>query len=128
MDDCRNLVIKVSILLYRRIIPIENFRIQWWVTLAITVGYSICVSIFSCTLIAKSWDLTITTSHCINTRAFYIANGVLNGVTDLAVLALLIPIVKGLTLSRRKIGISALSAVNVVGFLPCCGLFGIYPS
>ena len=45
------LVIRVSILLYQHIIPIENFRIQWWVTLAITVGYSaggICASIFPC--------------------------------------------------------------------------------
>ena len=96
-----------------RIIPIGNFRIQWWVTLAITVGYSICASIFSCTPIAKSWDLTITAGHCINTGAFYITNGVLNGVTDLPILALPIPIVCGLTLSREsEIGISALFVVG----------------
>ena len=106
----------ISILLYRRIIPVGNFRIQLWVTLAITVGYSIggiCTSMFSCTPIAKSWDLIITVGHCINTGAFYITNGVLNGVTDLPILALLILIVWGLTLSRgRKIGISALFAVG----------------
>ena len=100
-------------------------------TLAITVKYSIggiCASIFFYTPITKSWDLTITTGHSINTGAFYIANGVLNVVINLAILALSILIVWSLTLSRRKIGISAICCRLVVGFLPRCGLFGIYPS
>lgn len=114
--------IKVSILLlYRRVFPVGTFMIRWWFVLLFTVGYSlggICASLFSCTPMESAWsvyflciwnlrtdwcrDLWITADHCINTAAFYIANGVLNCVSDLLILALPLPIIWGLSLARRQ--------------------------
>lgn len=104
---------KLSImLLYRRLFPTDNFRLRWWTTLFVTVGYSIggiFSSLFACTPVSMSWDVTITSGHCINKGAFYVANGILNAVTDLAVLALPIPIIWKLSLGRKqKIILSAL--------------------
>lgn len=115
------LAVKLSILLlYRRIFPLENFRIQWWLTVAVTIGYSVggmCASIFSCTPVAKSWDVTISNGHCINTGAFYIANGILNVITDLVILALPIPILWNLALTKKKK--IALSILFAAGSLTC---------
>lgn len=79
------LLIKLSILaLYRRLFPINNFAWRWWLVTLFTIGYSIggiCSSIFACDPIRSSWDITIPQKHCVNTAAFYIANGSLNSLS-----------------------------------------------
>lgn len=47
-------------------------------------------------------NLWIESDYCINTAAFYIANGVMNSVSDLLILALPIPVIWGLSLARRQ--------------------------
>ncbi|KAG9513740.1 hypothetical protein KCU93_g9993, partial [Aureobasidium melanogenum] len=115
------LIVKMSILmLYRRLFPIENFRYLWWICVFCTVGYglgAIFASLFACVPVRANWDLTIAASRCINKKAFYIGNGVMNIFTDLMILALPIPIVWRLTLElRQKI---TLSVVFTLGSISC---------
>jgi len=53
------LFIKLSILvLYRRLFPIDNFAIRWWLVVLFTVGYSVAgilSSLFACTPVAATW-------------------------------------------------------------------------
>ena len=53
------LCIKMSILmLYRRLFPINNFRIQWWATVLLSVGYSVGAmfsSLLACVPIESNW-------------------------------------------------------------------------
>ncbi|KAG9527164.1 hypothetical protein KCV07_g440, partial [Aureobasidium melanogenum] len=110
------LAIKFSILMmYRRLFPIQNFRWRWWAVTLFTFGYSIggiLATVFSCTPIHAAWDITVSDRHCINTGAFYIANGVLNSISDLMILFLALPIVWGLALKKRD-------------KLTLCALFGL---
>ncbi|KAI5236344.1 hypothetical protein E4T42_09492 [Aureobasidium subglaciale] len=110
------LAIKFSILMmYRRLFPIQNFRWRWWVVTLFTFGYSIggiLATVFSCTPIHAAWDITVSDRRCINTGAFYIANGVLNSISDLMILFLALPIVWGLALRKRD-------------KLTLCSLFGL---
>lgn len=53
------LTMKLSVLmLYRRLFPIQNFRIQWWCALCFVNAYSVMfifASIFSCSPISAAW-------------------------------------------------------------------------
>ncbi|CAG7938544.1 unnamed protein product [Penicillium nalgiovense] len=86
---------KCSILVfYLRIFPSRNFHIAVWILVFIAVGYSLAsvlANIFSCTPVAKSWDATITTGHCMNRPAFYFANAGLGIFTDFATVVVPIP-------------------------------------
>lgn len=79
---------KTSVLIfYLRIFPSRNFHISVWVIVFIAVGYSLAsvlANLFSCTPVAKSWDATITTGHCMNRPVFYFANAGLGIFTDFA--------------------------------------------
>ncbi|KAH0026638.1 hypothetical protein KCU78_g4305, partial [Aureobasidium melanogenum] len=113
------LAIKFSILMmYRRLFPIQNFRWRWWAVTLFTFGYSIggiLATVFSCTPIHAAWDITVSDRRCINTGAFYIANGVLNSISDLMILFLALPIVWGLALKTRdKITLCALFGLGGV--------------
>ncbi|KAI5215548.1 hypothetical protein E4T41_09552 [Aureobasidium subglaciale] len=114
------LLIKMSILmLYRRLFPINNFKYLWWVCAFCTVGYGLGAlfsSLFACVPVRANWDLNIEPTRCINKKAFYIGNGVMNIFTDLLILCLPIPIVWRLTLElRQKI---ILSVVFTLGSIP----------
>jgi hypothetical protein len=53
----------------------------------IAAGYSlasILANILSCAPVAKAWDETITTGHCMNRPVFYFANAGLGIFTDFA--------------------------------------------
>jgi hypothetical protein len=72
---------------YLRIFPSRNFHIAVWSIVFIAAGYSfasILANIFSCSPIAKSWDLSITTGSCMNRPVFYFANAGLGIFTDFA--------------------------------------------
>jgi len=53
--------IKLSILLlYRRLFPIDNFMIRWWIVTFFTVGYSvggIFASLFQCVPVRSVWSV-----------------------------------------------------------------------
>lgn len=79
---------KCSVLIfYLRIFPSRNFHICVWAIVFIAAGYaiaSILANILSCTPVAKAWDLTIITGHCMNRPVFYFANAGLGIFTDFA--------------------------------------------
>ena len=69
--------------------------------------------IFACHPIAKSWDATITTGYCINRDAVYLANVVLNIVTDLMILLLPAPMIRNLHMPpRQKLLVAAMFSVG----------------
>lgn len=78
---------KISVFIfYLRIFPSRNFHIAVWTIVFIAGGYSlasILANIFSCRLIASSWDLTIT-GTCMHRPVFYFANAGLGIFTDFA--------------------------------------------
>ncbi|KAI4846403.1 hypothetical protein E4T44_05081 [Aureobasidium sp. EXF-8845] len=113
------LSIKIAImLLYRRLFPIQNFMWRWWAVFLFAVGYSVAgilTEIFDCTPVYFQWDI-FAEGKCINRPAFYIANAVCNSVSDLLILALPIPVVWNLALTRRKkITLSLVFAMGSAG-------------
>ena len=104
------LFIKLSILLlYLRISPDRKFRTAVYSVIVVVVGYNLgsaFTNLFSCTPIARSWDLSITSGSCINRPIFYFVNAGLNIGTDFAMLTLPIPMLWNLQLpSRQKAGL-----------------------
>ncbi|XHG03820.1 hypothetical protein AWENTII_007108 [Aspergillus wentii] len=79
---------KVSVLIfYLRIFPSRSFHISVWTIVFIAVAYnvaSVLANVFSCTPIAKAWDLTIEHGICMNRPVFYFANAGLGIFTDFA--------------------------------------------
>lgn len=99
-------IVKISILLmYARIFPTRGFRIAAVILGSIVVGWVIaiiCVSVFQCTPIAKAWNPTLP-GTCINLKGSFIGNAVPNILTDIAILALPVHVVRGLhaTITHR---------------------------
>lgn len=116
-------VIKISILLmYARIFPTRGFYIAAIVLGAIATSWVIaivCVSIFQCTPIAKTWDPTLP-GTCINLKGSFIGNAVPNILTDIAILSLPVRVVWQLhsTLTLR---------LSVIALFLLGSLF-VYPS
>lgn len=108
---------KIAVLLcYLRITPQASFRLAVYIMIGVVVAYNIALMaalIFSCRPIAKSWDATITYGSCINRPAVYLANGILNIVTDFAILLLPLPMIKNLQMpTRQKVLLAAFFAVG----------------
>lgn len=101
------LCVKLSFLfLYRRLFfgSSSRFVWQWWIVFLPTLGYNIggiMSSLLACIPISLSWDPT-KKGHCINIAAFYIANGCLNVITDLCILALPIPVILRTSFTLRQ--------------------------
>ncbi|KAL4944958.1 hypothetical protein BDV06DRAFT_219765 [Aspergillus oleicola] len=89
-------MIKIAILLlYSRIFPTRAFRIASYVLGGIAIAWSIaivCVSIFQCTPVAKTWNSTLP-GTCIDLRGMFIGNAVPNIITDIAILSLPVRVV-----------------------------------
>ncbi|KAJ5757809.1 uncharacterized protein N7511_006503, partial [Penicillium nucicola] len=123
---------KCSVLIfYLRIFPSRNFHIAVWAIVFIAVGYSlasILVNIFSCSPIAKAWDLSITTGSCINRPVFYFANAGLGIFTDFATVVVPIPWLRRLQMPlRQKIAVSAILAMGCfVGVVSSIRLSSLY--
>ncbi|KAJ5718758.1 hypothetical protein N7488_004404 [Penicillium malachiteum] len=83
---------------------------------------AVCLSlmfalIFACTPIQKGWDSSITTGHCVNRSALYIATAAFNIASDLALIVVPIPLVMGLQMPRiQKWGLLALLMVGCATF------------
>ncbi|KAJ5250917.1 hypothetical protein N7489_001327 [Penicillium chrysogenum] len=123
---------KCSILVfYLRIFPSRNFHIAVWVLVFIAVGYSLAsvlANIFSCTPVAKSWDDTITTGHCMDRPAFYFANAGLGIFTDFATVVVPIPWLRRLQMPLgQKIAVTVILAMGCfVGVVSCIRLSSLY--
>jgi hypothetical protein len=80
---------------------------QWatYCTMFISVGASAGIffaSIFACRPIAMGWDLTITDGTCIDRPALYEATAAFGVVVDCLIIAIPIPMVLRLQMSRSK--------------------------
>ncbi|KAJ5141768.1 hypothetical protein N7476_004369 [Penicillium atrosanguineum] len=123
---------KVSVLVfYLRIFPSRNFHICVWAIVFIASGYaiaSILANILSCSPIAKAWDLTITSGHCMNRPVFYFANAGLGIFTDFATVVVPIPWLRPLQMPlRQKIAVGGILAMGCfVGIVSCIRLASLY--
>ncbi|KAJ5358570.1 uncharacterized protein N7496_010983 [Penicillium cataractarum] len=105
------------IILYHRIINRQPFY-EWTLHIisAIVCGYSIAIIfalIFACNPIQKGWDASITTGSCINRSGLYIATAVTNIMTDLALIIVPIPLVRGLQMPQiQKLGLLGMFIVG----------------
>lgn len=83
-----------------------------WVVVMYGIAIPI-VCIFSCRPINSWWDRSIQGQKCINLTAFWYINASLNIVTDIAVVALPLYVLKDLNLPRRQKW--AVNAIFLVG-------------
>ncbi|KAL6714744.1 hypothetical protein ACLMJK_008169 [Lecanora helva] len=117
------LTIKLSLLyLYARIFPQRWFRIVLvvfgLVLIAITIA-AFAVVIFQCVPIKALWAPT-TPARCVDFGRFALAMGVINIITDLAILTLPLPVVWRLRISRtKKVLISITFIVGCCAFVVC---------
>ncbi|OJJ66985.1 hypothetical protein ASPBRDRAFT_187807 [Aspergillus brasiliensis CBS 101740] len=93
--------------LWRYVIFIVTFVIASY-TIALTLGL-----IFPCQPIAKNWDLTITTGHCVNRVGFYLATAITNTVSDIVLIIIPIPVIAKLKVPLiQKLGIGCMFGVG----------------
>lgn len=98
--------LKFSILqLYGSIFVLKRFHMCLWAVATFVAGWMISatgVSIGQCTPIASGWDHTIPGGYCVNYGLLVLVSGVFNVVTDLVILAMPIPLVLRLQISKQK--------------------------
>ena len=97
---------KVAILLfYLRINPDRTFRFVVFFVIFVTVGYMISLSLtllFRCRPVDAAWDILITDKQCLNQSKLFLANAILNVITDFMVLAVPIPMLIALHVGWRQ--------------------------
>ncbi|KAL6234350.1 hypothetical protein BDW75DRAFT_231201 [Aspergillus navahoensis] len=124
--------LKVSVLLfYMRIFPSLNFHIAVWVIVFIAAGYSIAsvlANVFSCSPVAKSWDLRIEHGSCMDRPTFYFWNAGLGIFTDFATVLVPVPWLRRLQMpTRQKIAVGCILATGCfVGIVSCIRLSSLY--
>ncbi|EHA24932.1 hypothetical protein ASPNIDRAFT_40852 [Aspergillus niger ATCC 1015] len=93
--------------IWRNIIFLVTFFIAGY-TIALTLGL-----IFPCQPIAKNWDLTITTGHCVNRVGFYLATAITNTVSDVLLIIIPIPVIAKLKLPLvQKLGVGCMFGIG----------------
>jgi hypothetical protein len=94
------------------------FKYSVYATIVITLGSNIGIffsSIFACSPIAMGWDLSITTGTCINRTSLFEATAALAVICDVLIIAIPIPMVVKLKMSRsKKIGLIAMFVVGSI--------------
>ncbi|KAM5458012.1 hypothetical protein McanCB49686_002439 [Microsporum canis] len=110
---------KLSILLlYRKIFDTERFRFKLicdilFIYIILYTIATFLVTIFQCDPIPKAWSRAIPGS-CINLTAFWYANAALHTLTDVMILILPMPVIKGLKLpQRQKLALIVVFALGV---------------
>ncbi|KAL6722052.1 hypothetical protein ACLMJK_001157 [Lecanora helva] len=98
---------KVAILLfYLRINPDRNFRFAVFGVLFVTISYMVAMVlalIFQCDPISGFWDVQVhLTAKCVSTAKLYLANSILNVLTDFMVLLLPIPMLVALQVGLKQ--------------------------
>ena len=108
-------------MLYRRLFTmnIKSFAICWWLNLFYAFAYTISLisdSLSQCKTVPELWDLNHPPSDCRTGSAVSLyVFAVLNGVSDICILSLPIPIVMKLQMTiRRKI---AVLGIFMLGFM-----------
>lgn len=106
------------ILLYLRLFVGKCFRRACWTVLALVIAcglWNIITTIFSCNPVAYYWDKSIRGGRCLNNMALWLSTAAFRIATDLAILALPMPVVLSLQLPRKqKIGLILVFAVGGV--------------
>ncbi|KAH8716012.1 hypothetical protein HC256_004799 [Beauveria bassiana] len=91
------------IMIYLRQFPSSRFRVAAFTTLGVvvlgSVG-SICATIFQCVPVAGAWDESIE-AKCIHFGHFWVANSVMNILTNVMMIALPTPMVQKLKLGKH---------------------------
>ncbi|KAI0108737.1 hypothetical protein F4776DRAFT_643591 [Hypoxylon sp. NC0597] len=98
--------IKLSILrLYGSIFVSQRFNYCLWVIAAVMIAWAIScglASVLQCMPISHTWDPLMREDSCINYGVSLLVSGVINIVTDFAILAIPIPMVLRLQISKQK--------------------------
>ena len=99
---------KISIVcLYRRIFPTDTLRIKRVIVMiSVTIYWIVCIlgCIFGCVPVKAAW--TITTAHCLDLKAFFLATELYNCILDIVILSLPISELRKLHMPlRHKIGV-----------------------
>ncbi|GKZ28303.1 hypothetical protein AbraIFM66950_003559 [Aspergillus brasiliensis] len=98
-------------LYYRLLHMIRFWRYVIFVVTFVIASYTIALTlglIFPCQPIAKNWDLTITTGHCVNRVGFYLATAITNTVSDIVLIIIPIPVIAKLKVPLiQKLGIGS---------------------
>ncbi|TGO90916.1 hypothetical protein BPOR_0046g00050 [Botrytis porri] len=125
---------KFSLLLfYNRLSPVQWFRNAVHFLMFVVVGHSfalIFALIFLCKPLAMSWDYNIIDGTCIDRTAIFIATAALNVATDVALLALVVPMIVDLQMPRiQKVGLIVIflvgSLIVEANLVTICGSFPI---
>lgn len=108
---------KFSLLLfYNRLSPVQWFRNAVYFLMFVVVGHSfalIFALIFLCKPLAMNWDYEIVDGTCIDRTAIFIATAALNVATDIALLALVVPMIVDLQMPRiQKVGLIVIFLVG----------------
>lgn len=99
-------LIKLSIIvMYGSIFPQRRFHWALWFTAFLIVSwvtYGVLTGILECVPLEALWDPSIKDAKCINYGTLVVAAGVHNILLDFIILALPIPLVWALNMSREK--------------------------
>jgi hypothetical protein len=115
---------KISILfLYLRIFPVRWLIISSYTTMSIIVAWAIATILAGCLIcrpFAFNWDKTIADGYCGNQVSSFTATGVINLVTDVAVLVLPMSSLYKLQMALyKKLTLIAVFGLGIVyAFLP----------
>ncbi|PWY90326.1 hypothetical protein BO94DRAFT_623130 [Aspergillus sclerotioniger CBS 115572] len=103
-------------LYYRLVSMIRVCKYIIYLVTFIIAGYTIAITlslIFACRPIAKNWDVSITTGHCIKRTGFYLATAITNTISDVMLILIPIPIVCRLRLPlAQKLGIGCMFGIG----------------
>ncbi|KAL8715743.1 MAG: hypothetical protein Q9220_000410 [cf. Caloplaca sp. 1 TL-2023] len=111
---------KAAILLfYLRLSPVKSFRYSVYATLFVVIGYMVAVDLatfFQCRPIRKLWTPAVE-GTCIHVYDLYLANSILNVITDFMVLLVPLPMLRSLQVGKKQKWIIA--GLFAVGSLTC---------
>lgn len=96
---------KISILLqYIRLFVTSSVRIVCWIVLAATIVFgfwSVLGNIFLCKPVAYWWDKSLD-GHCMDERAVWLSNSIVNMATDIIIVLIPLPVVFTLCISIKQ--------------------------
>lgn len=97
---------KFSILfLYLRLFPVDSVRWAGWITIVIIAAWTVATILAACLIcrpIQSNWDQTIENATCGDQVLSFTVTGVINLVTDVAVLVIPMPSLYKLQLATYK--------------------------
>ncbi|KAL9587326.1 MAG: hypothetical protein Q9203_003554 [Teloschistes exilis] len=122
---------KLSLLsLYLRIFVKRCFKMSTWAVVVLIILNWVAfllASIFECWPVAYQWNKKIPGGHCFDVQLFYRMVNIPNLVTDVAMLALPIPMVWQLQTSKsRKAGLMVVFLTGSVGMIASCVRLAIF--